>query len=94
LETGVHQGVGEAIALEIQLSVGPAPSVGGGDHRRAVSVPAHIAHKTLDPGVAGFEYLSEIFHFSVFWLQNKIKKWVDFGQISAENGFFLWDIWK
>ena len=65
-EAGVHQGVGEAVAFKVQFPISPAPSVGGRNHRGAVSVPPHVAHEALDPGIAGFEYLSEIFHFSVF----------------------------
>ena len=91
-EAGAHQGVGEAVAFQVQFPVGPATAVGGGDHRGAVSVPPHVAHEAFDPGITRFEYLSEIFHFSVFKGQNKITKVVDFCQISAENGLFLWEI--
>ncbi len=91
-EAGVHQGVGEAVAFAVQLPVGPAPSVGGRNHRGAVPVPPHVAHEALDPGIARFEYLLEIVHFSVFQLQNKIRKRVDLRQIYAENGLFLWEI--
>ena len=66
LEAGVHQGVGEAVALPVQFPVGPAPVIGGGNHRGAVSVPPYVPHETFNPSIARFEYLSEVVHFSVF----------------------------
>ena len=91
-EAGFHQGVGEAVAFAVQFPISPVPAVGGGNHRGAVPIPPHIPHEAFDPSIARFEYLSEVVHFSVFLLQNKNRKQVDFGQIMAENGLFLWEI--
>ena len=52
LKAGIHQGIGEAVAFEVEFPVGPAPSIGGRDHCGAVSIPPHVAHEALDPGIA------------------------------------------